>query len=122
MKREWADKWIAALESGKYPKGSGYLKRDGKYCCLGVLCELAGAEERPGDLDGIVAFGPDSSDDVYLPEAVMVGVGMRTNQGVCPVNDPTELNAKRLRLTNLNDRSPTWEPVIEAIRKYADAL
>lgn len=35
--------WLASLRSGKYKQGHGYLKdnQDG-YCCLGVLCELAG--------------------------------------------------------------------------------
>jgi hypothetical protein len=35
--------WVAALRSGKYKKGTGQLAVpvDKKYCCLGVLCELA---------------------------------------------------------------------------------
>lgn len=54
------DLWIAALESGKYPRGTGKLRNDfrdssGKlrhsFCCLGVLCDLAqkdgGTEWRP---------------------------------------------------------------------------
>lgn len=39
------EKWIAALRSGDYKQGTGYLALkegdDTKYCCLGVLCELA---------------------------------------------------------------------------------
>lgn len=42
MKKEIADKWIAALESGEYKQGQNVLRSDdGFYCCLGVLCELA---------------------------------------------------------------------------------
>lgn len=34
--------WIDALLSGKYKQGHNALKDEsGKYCCLGVLCELA---------------------------------------------------------------------------------
>ena len=33
-------KWIAALRSGDYAQGKGSLHRGGKYCCLGVLCDL----------------------------------------------------------------------------------
>lgn len=33
--------WLAALRSGKYTQGTGSLLKDGKYCCLGVLCEVA---------------------------------------------------------------------------------
>lgn len=33
--------WVAALRSGKYQQGKNYLALEGKFCCLGVLCELA---------------------------------------------------------------------------------
>lgn len=33
-------KWVAALRSGKYQQGQNYLRHDGEYCCLGVLCDL----------------------------------------------------------------------------------
>lgn len=33
-------KWLEALESGKYEQGHGQLKERGRFCCLGVLCEL----------------------------------------------------------------------------------
>lgn len=32
--------WVKALESGKYPQGKGRLNKDGKFCCLGIACEL----------------------------------------------------------------------------------
>lgn len=39
-------KWIAALRSGKYRQGQGYLCRSGHYCCLGVLAvEVLGMKE-----------------------------------------------------------------------------
>jgi hypothetical protein len=34
--------WIRRLRSGEYPQGLCALKsRDGTFCCLGVLCEIA---------------------------------------------------------------------------------
>jgi hypothetical protein len=33
-------KWLEALRSGEYEQGMGALKKDGKYCCLGVLCDV----------------------------------------------------------------------------------
>ena len=43
MKREIADKWVAALRSGEYTQTRETLACDArtKHCCLGVLCELA---------------------------------------------------------------------------------
>ena len=43
MKKEIADKWVAALRSGEYTQAREMLACDArtKHCCLGVLCELA---------------------------------------------------------------------------------
>jgi len=42
MKKEIADKWIAALRSGEYKQGMGALHdtSNDSYCCLGVLCKV----------------------------------------------------------------------------------
>jgi hypothetical protein len=32
--------WVKALRSGDYEQGQEYLCRGGKFCCLGVLCEI----------------------------------------------------------------------------------
>src|SRR5215469_11819332 len=46
MNKEIKSKWTAALRSGEYEQGIGSLCLAGvngskKYCCLGVLCDLA---------------------------------------------------------------------------------
>lgn len=40
MEKAIKDKWIDELKSGNFTKGSGYLRHDNRYCCLGVLCEI----------------------------------------------------------------------------------
>ena len=42
MNQEIKKKWVEALLSGKYKQGFGALCWQGKYCCLGVLREVAG--------------------------------------------------------------------------------
>lgn len=47
MKKATKTKWVKALRSGDYRQGKSVLKRSTKslgeqYCCLGVLCEVAG--------------------------------------------------------------------------------
>lgn len=39
---EFKKKWIAALRSGEYKQGTGWMYKYGKYCCLGVASELCG--------------------------------------------------------------------------------
>lgn len=46
MNKEIKAKWLTALRGGKYKQGSGFLRisQDGvedRFCCLGVLCDLA---------------------------------------------------------------------------------
>ena len=56
-------KWVAALRSGKYAQGQGFLKdEDGGYCCLGVLCSIFAKEKSKlgvkfiGESDGTWSF------------------------------------------------------------------
>jgi hypothetical protein len=47
MKKEIRDKWLAALRSGEYEQTTGILRNTTPaYCCLGVLCEVAGVPRR----------------------------------------------------------------------------
>ncbi len=61
-RKDLLTKWIAALRSGKYEQGKGKLKRtcngETSYCCLGVLCEIAGLDSRISvtDIDEITEF------------------------------------------------------------------
>jgi hypothetical protein len=34
--------WVAALRSGDFQQTRGNLESDGGFCCLGVLCKVAG--------------------------------------------------------------------------------
>lgn len=43
MNPELKQKWIAALESGEYKQARKVLYDGEGYCCLGVLCRVAGA-------------------------------------------------------------------------------
>lgn len=40
MTPELKTAWIEALRSGRYEQGQQHLFSNGKYCCLGVLCEV----------------------------------------------------------------------------------
>lgn len=65
---ELQEKWLTALESGKYKQGRAFLgSPDTGLCCLGVLCVVA---ERDFD-DG--AFFP--------PHAVAEAARLRTRSG-----------------------------------------
>jgi hypothetical protein len=97
VKPEIKERWIEALESGKYRQTQGHLQvkdgadseyRDG-YCCLGVLCELAVEDgvvnvKTNRNVYGITEVeyfsgDPDESVDsstTELPEAVVEWAGL----------------------------------------------
>lgn len=57
MKKQLRDDWCAALRSGKYKQGEGLLRSaNDEYCCLGVLCDVDGAE---WDLSGLGFYRAD---------------------------------------------------------------
>jgi hypothetical protein len=108
MKPEIKQRWVEALRSGDYKQGRGYLLQSGEYCCLGVLCDLAGK-------DGVGRFVPSVypvSSDVLnfvpadgavgsattLPVAVQRWAGLRGN-----VPDVTDFDGHLVGLTDLND-------------------
>lgn len=75
--RERIQMWADALRSGEYKQGTGTLKdEDGRYCCLGVACEISGLGEwdtarryviSDGSMDGDydIAFMPQSVAEWY---------------------------------------------------------
>jgi hypothetical protein len=42
MKSSLKKKWLKALRGGKYRQAQMQLRDGGAYCCLGVLCRVAG--------------------------------------------------------------------------------
>lgn len=81
MKKEYADKWIAALRSGKYKQGKHTLctveGKTAKYCCLGVLCHILNTPYKKEDTGLKSYLGETRS----LPVAVMQEAGLKTNGG-----------------------------------------
>jgi hypothetical protein len=82
MDREIAARWTAELRSGNYHQGTGRLRYDGKYCCLGVLCDMYAKETDQGYWDAHNRFQTQANTDGnYLPEEVQKWAGMKNNSG-----------------------------------------
>lgn len=71
MNPDIKQQWIAALRSGKYKQTQGALRKNNKFCCLGVLCDLSGLYEwRQHNKEGqIISFSYDGVIGV-LPHAI----------------------------------------------------
>jgi len=100
--------WVRALRSGKYKQGEDRLKRDGRYCCLGVLCNVVGAKWRPIEaalvpyLDGKLV-GNNSDPSQLIGASLLRRVGMKHE---------TQIN-----LANMNDDGKSFKEISDYIDK-----
>src|SRR5688572_10575137 len=93
---------INAFESGEYRKGYGRLRRDIssrniQYCCLGVACEIAGAEYDPCESYPLYKVVGDYLYRTDIPWAPWLTPDMQST------------------LARVNDGSDTFDPVIEEL-------
>ena len=81
MNPEIRARWAAALRSGDYEQGRDNLRRGDKFCCLGVLCDLAIKDGEPvsaseiAEADGGAYWGYDGH-PYYLPASVREWAGL----------------------------------------------
>ena len=89
---------------------TGKLKSKGKYCCLGVLCELA-VEEKVIPEPILLKRGVDfcyeyAGNTIELTNPVMEWAGMQTPHGVLPSKNA---------LVNMNDKGSTFAEIAREI-------
>ncbi len=82
--------WLDALRGKDYRQGMGWLAKDGKFCCLGVLCEVVARHgvqcEKTEDNPGVVTY----DDDPYFPSSKVltaVGVGRKAADNFTALSD-----------------------------------
>lgn len=102
------EKWLEALESGKYPKGKHHLNRKGHFCCLGVLCEVTGLKP--------IFEGPNFENNYECSIAEYVINGNHSSSLV-PDNWLGLKKDELGNLMNLNDLSDSFEDVIKWIKE-----
>ncbi len=116
-------RWTAALRSGKYEQGAFKLNSQGKFCCLGVLCEIAreagvveavhygnGISYAPVDVDHYI--NASDYEDTILPRAVSAWAGLETGSPSVFVDaDRTKLQP----LTILNDNGKPFAEIANLI-------
>lgn len=107
MKKKFALEWARALESGKYKQGKFALKKDNKFCCLGVLCNLhEGKAEKKASGD---YFG----DSLLFQSKICDYVGFKSFIGTLP-----DHKGKFRSLAQLNDLGYSFKKIAKLIRRY----
>ena len=110
MKKEIADKWIEALESGKYKQAAGVLFDGEGHCCLGVLCEVLGEKPEREHEDYSYQYDGDAG---VLSEALMEKAGMSSDNGML---------SDGITLTHENDTGKTFPEIAQIIRENWEKL
>lgn len=106
MNPDVKSEWVAALRSGDYKQGIGRLRdNEDKYCCLGVLCEIAVRRHviPPARLipDGTYTY---ASRSFRLPREVALWAGLTESDP--KVTDPRSgITIRTIALAELNDSS-----------------
>lgn len=110
MKKEIADKWVAALRSGDYKQGKSLLRdKQDNFCCLGVLCnihaqdnpELAATQNSPHHYFGYSSI---------LPPKVEFWAEMKDGNGW--------IHSMNVSLTMLNDNGKSFDTIADIIENH----
>lgn len=103
MHQEIKEEWIEALRSGKYKQATGKLRVDDSYCCLGLLCEIQGAEWRPLD---------------RAPRRVIFALAIDGRTDYPATEYRADLSMIQMRdLAEMNDRGKTFAEIADHIEK-----
>ena len=88
---ELRKRWLEALRSGKYEQGTDALRREEKFCCLGVLCDIYDPSGWKGVSEGLIGGNRIHIEGSHtLPaKEVMDAVGLNAAQasGLAGMND-----------------------------------
>jgi hypothetical protein len=122
MNKEIADRWVAALRSGRYKQARGALRDildsgTPAYCCLGVLCDISDVgywETRDHD-DNVYVCHSGQNSEVVLPRPVAEWAGIATPEGTYDL-----LN--NVSLAKLNDNGMTFDAIADVIEARWEKL
>jgi hypothetical protein len=119
--------WLTALRSGSYTQGHGYLRQaypsgNDRYCCLGVLCDIAQRHNKitppepdyePTPLNPNPPFRYGDA-EAYLPDVVADWATLDANPhvDVCPNYRDAE------ELAELNDLGFTFDQIADLIERF----
>jgi hypothetical protein len=102
LPKEFKDKWVKALRSGRYKQSVGRLYRDSDntFCCLGVACNVAGV--RRTKITGTVIWN-------FARFASKVPPVLQSGRADDSISN---------QLINLNDEGVPFEVIAGVINEY----
>ena len=104
-----------ALESGEYEQGNNALHSNGRFCCLGVACEISGLGKW-GHIDG----GPEAYcvNSEFDRATLTMLPTIQLYYGICADGWRGGDGLKQSDLVNMNDSGKSFVEIAKHIRKY----
>lgn len=122
MDKKIATKWVKALRSGDYTQGTGTLRSEKGFCCLGVLCNLH-AEAHPETAAVQDDAGAYMGETAGLPNDVKHWAGMKNYLGTFPGRVKFDYNGRAFySLTEANDGGTTFVQIADYIENNYEKL
>jgi len=92
MNKEIKAAWVAALRSGSYSRGTGYLRQRNdkgrlQYCCLGVLCNLGAQAKNKWYEDSDLFYYDDNESELPANVAKTAGISQDAESILIDMND-----------------------------------
>lgn len=121
QREELRRQWVAALRSGEFTQTRGYLCHKGRYCCLGIACEVFD-RAFPGELEREVLTDRITFNNhaTLLPDVVRHAVGITYAGGdfvVSSLDDEDESS-----LAERNDDGATFAEIADLIEARPPGL
>lgn len=119
MNPEIKARWTAWLRANPDKQGHGRLADEGKFCCLGVLCELAVADQVIGEpwYDGRITHYGEllHSDDSTLSSYSVLPRAVRDWAGLAASDPRVHAYTGKHPLSYLNDNGFTFLEIADLI-------
>lgn len=118
------EKWVKALRSGEYKQTIGKLSKEGKYCCLGVLCDLYEKETHSGEWepsnrdDKCLVFKAGGVQDTEIPPIPVVRWAGFKSIDDLTINRWDDEYALQGDLVDINDSGNSFETIADLIEEY----
>lgn len=135
MNQDIKQRWVSALRSGEFEQGTDNLRKGDKFCCLGVLCELAVQDgvinppELSWESTEIYGYGKSEEQEYAntgeLPEVVAKWAGLVdedildefSDEPIADLDPYISFDGSSKTLSELNDSGKTFIELAELIEE-----
>ena len=114
--------WLADLRSGKHPQAKGGLRTEDGFCCLGRLCDAAGATWTRVARRGFSFYYCEYGTDSLATEEILneLGISEEIMNVAMTMNDGISLHHYNIELPGFERRVHSFEEIADWLERQGD--